>query len=187
MNANEIAAAAKKAAVNNRRTVVAVDGSCASGKTTLADEIAHILGCDTVHADDFFLPVQLRTEQRLSQPGGNIHHERFLSEVISHISGKEGFSYRRFDCSTASFSSSVAIAPGDFAVVEGAYCLHPVFGDYFDIAVFVDIPLEERRRRILLRNGEEKLAVFDSKWISLENKYFEAFEPQKRCRFVING
>lgn len=185
MNANEIAAAAKKAADKSRRTVIAIDGSCASGKTTLADEIAQLLGCDVAHADDFFLPPEMRTVQRLAEPGGNLHRERFLSEVIAHVRSKSPFTYRRFDCTLARLSGTVSIAEGDFVVVEGAYCLHPAFGDYYDIAVFVDLPIAKRLRRILLRNNTEKLAVFENRWIPLENEYFRAYNPQDRCNFVI--
>ena len=31
--------------------------------------------------DDFFLPMELRTAERLEEPGGNVHYERFSAEV----------------------------------------------------------------------------------------------------------
>ena len=37
------------------RVIVAIDGRCASGKTTLAREIAKRLDCNIFHMDDFFL------------------------------------------------------------------------------------------------------------------------------------
>ena len=35
--------------------IVAVDGRCAAGKTTFANEVAKITGSAVVHMDDFFL------------------------------------------------------------------------------------------------------------------------------------
>ena len=39
-----------------RVKVIAIDGRCASGKTTLARELAERLGAGVIHMDDFFLP-----------------------------------------------------------------------------------------------------------------------------------
>ena len=61
---------------------VAIDGGSASGKTTLANRLGQELGCPVVHMDDFFLPPMLRSDDRLNQPGGNVHYERFAAEVL---------------------------------------------------------------------------------------------------------
>jgi energy-coupling factor transporter ATP-binding protein EcfA2 len=64
----------------NRHIVISIDGSSASGKTTLAKNLASLLNGETVHCDDFFLPAELRTEKRLNEAGGNIHYERLKAE-----------------------------------------------------------------------------------------------------------
>ena len=56
---------------------LAIDGRAAAGKSTAAALLAAALGAGVVHMDDFFLPAALRTPQRLSEPGGNVHYERF--------------------------------------------------------------------------------------------------------------
>ena len=58
------------------RVCVAIDGRCASGKTTLATALAVSLGATVFHADDFFLRPEQRTAERLSEPGGNMDRER---------------------------------------------------------------------------------------------------------------
>ena len=35
--------------------IVAIDGKCTSGKTTLASKLAEIYDCNVFHMDDFFL------------------------------------------------------------------------------------------------------------------------------------
>ena len=62
-----------------RPAVVAIDGRCGSGKTSLAALIAALFPCNVFHMDDFFLPPALRTPERLSQPGGNVDRERMLA------------------------------------------------------------------------------------------------------------
>ena len=73
------------------RKIIAIDGRCASGKTTLAQFLAENISCDIVHTDDFFLPFEKRTDERLSLPGGNIDRERLLSEILIPL--KNGESY----------------------------------------------------------------------------------------------
>lgn len=65
--------------------VVSIDGCCASGKSTLAQRLCTDLNGDLIHADDFFLPPALRTQERLNEPGGNIHYERFLEQIIKPL------------------------------------------------------------------------------------------------------
>ncbi len=57
----------------NKRIVIAVDGMCASGKTTLAGEIKEQFGGTVISADSFFLPLEMRTLQILNEAGGNFH------------------------------------------------------------------------------------------------------------------
>jgi ABC-type multidrug transport system fused ATPase/permease subunit len=54
---------------------IAIDGMAGAGKTTLASLLSQIFNCAVIHMDDFFLPFEMRTPQRLAQPGGNVHYE----------------------------------------------------------------------------------------------------------------
>ena len=47
----------------SERLVIAIDGGAASGKTTLAGELAKRFGGACVHMDDFFLRPEQRTEK----------------------------------------------------------------------------------------------------------------------------
>ena len=55
----------------NGRMKLAIDGMAASGKSTLACKLAEEFGGEVIHMDDFFLPMDLRTAERLEEPGGN--------------------------------------------------------------------------------------------------------------------
>lgn len=156
------------------RAVVAVDGRSCAGKTTLSSRLAHALGGSVVHMDDFFLPLDLRTPERLAQPGGNVHYERFELEVLPFLGGNEPFSYLKFDCSVMDYNGSVLIPAGP-VVIEGAYSLSPRFGRYYDLAVFMDISPERQKERLLAREGEQALDTFLSRWIPMEEHYISAF------------
>lgn len=161
--------------------VIALDGRAASGKSTMAKQLGTILDADVVQMDDFFLPPALRTEERFRQPGGNVHYERFLEEVIPHLSAPEGFSYRVFDCGKMDYNGTKHIKSKEFRIVEGSYSCHPAFGDYADLTVFLQVEPEEQMRRILARNGEAMAQRFRSKWIPLEETYFAHHSVAERA------
>ncbi len=173
---------------NKSRTVVAIEGKCASGKTTLASYIEDVYGekCSVIHTDHFFLPPKLRTPERLLEIGGNIHYERFYQEVVKNITRGESFSYGEFDCSKMCIRQAVSIKNTPVTVIEGAYCLHPEFGDYSDINVFLDIDPREQKERILKRNGPQMLKRFEQEWIPMENLYFSHTGAAEKCQFKFN-
>lgn len=153
--------------------VIAIEGRAASGKSTMAEQLKNILGADIIRMDDFFLPPFLRSEERFQETGGNIHYERFLQQVIPFLSRKEGFSYDRFDCGIMDYNGKCSIGETSVRIVEGSYSCHPLFGSYADITVFSDVDPEEQLRRIYDRNGPKMLQMFQSRWIPMEEAYFE--------------
>lgn len=161
--------------------IIAIDGRSASGKTTLANQLGSLLNADVLHMDDFFLPPKLRTKERLDMPGGNVHYERFMEEVLPYLSAKQPFSYRIFNCCKMDYDGRREMKDAPFRIVEGSYSHHPLFKDYADLTVFSDIEPEEQMRRIRLRNGDEKAEVFKNKWIPLEERYFKAFDIAKKA------
>lgn len=66
--------------------LLAIDGMSGSGKTALAQSLQEKWHAHVFHMDDFFLPLEMRTPQRLQQPGGNVHYERFLETVLKPLS-----------------------------------------------------------------------------------------------------
>ena len=156
--------------------VVAIDGRAASGKTTMAQQLARILDADTVHLDDFFLPPAMRTAERLAQPGGNVHHERFAAEVLPHLGQPQPFAYRRFDCGVMDYAGERQVGTAAYRVVEGSYSHHPAFGRYAHLTVFSSVEPEEQLRRITVRNGAEMAETFRTRWIPMEEAYFAAFD-----------
>lgn len=178
--------------------VISIDGHSASGKTTLAGRLAELLNAEgltagVVHMDDFFLPPQLRTGERLSEPGGNVHYERFSEEIFVPLSSlKENKNsksspliYHKFDCGTMSYSDDPAVIPlSRVYIIEGAYSQRPEFISLYDLKIFMDITESEQRERILARNGAEGYKNFREKWIPMENRYFERFRIKENSDIV---
>ena len=169
---------------NRERIIVAIEGNCTAGKTTLADALKKEYGCNVIRMDDFFLRPEQRTRQRYAQPGGNIDYERFREEVLQPLTTGAAFSYRPFSCSTFTLADSVELTPGKLTVVEGTYSLHPYFGDVYDLKVFLPVTPEVQTRRILERPPFLHRRFFEE-WIPLEERYFEGADVKLRADMVI--
>ncbi len=171
-------------------TVVAIDGKCGSGKSTLAQALAQKYDATVLHMDDFYLPRSLRTKARLETPGGNVHYERFLTEVATPLmqAKTDGtpttLQYRIFDCHTMDYSETVAIRPKSLVIVEGSYSMRPELRALYDTSLFLDIDSACQKERLLSRVGKEALIAFETRWIPMENRYFEYYKIKEICEFT---
>jgi uridine kinase len=155
-----------------RQIVVAIDGNCTAGKTTLASVLEKEYDCNVFHMDDFFLRPEQRTAQRYAEPGGNVDYERFREEVLLPLKTGKAFSYRPFSCKTFTLSEPVAVVPKALNIVEGTYCLHPYFGDAYDLKLFLSVDPELQKQRIYQRPQFLQQRFFTD-WIPMEKLYFD--------------
>jgi len=169
------------------KLIVAVDGRCGAGKSTLGEVLKGRYDCNVFHMDDFFLMPSMRTPERLAIPGENVDHERFLSEVLLPCYYGETVRYRRYDCHEGRMLPAVEVSPGALTVVEGSYSLHPDLAPYYGLKVFLDISEEEQRARIIKRNGQEAASRFFSTWIPMEEAYFRAYRIRELCDAVCDA
>lgn len=170
---------------DRRPFLIAIDGRCAAGKTTLVSKLASVFHCSVIHMDHFFLRPQQRTKERLLEPGGNIDRERFQEEVLEPLKKGQAFKYRRFDCHSMSLAEEIEIRMTPLIIVEGAYSCHPDFLESWDLTVFMDVDREEQLRRIEKRGGKEQVPIFEKRWIPMEEAYFRAFQVKENCRIVL--
>ncbi|MEE1065385.1 MAG: uridine kinase, partial [Acutalibacteraceae bacterium] len=168
------------------RVRVAIEGGSASGKTTLSRMLYEIYGCTVFHTDDFFLRPEQRTTERYTETGGNFDRERFLEEVLIPLSNNDIISYRRFDCTEMKLQPATEVRPGKLTIVEGAYSMHPELAGFYDFSVFLDIPSDLQKKRIMKRNSPQMTERFFNEWIPLEKTYFEATQVEKRCDMCIH-
>ena len=169
---------------NGQRVILAIDGPCASGKTTLAAYLAERYDCNVFHMDDFFLRPEQRTPQRFAEPGGNVDYERFWEEVLVPLIKGDALSYRPFDCKTFTLSDPVAVIPKKLTVIEGSYSHHPYFGDPYDLKVFLTADPGVQRQRILKRPPFLHQRFF-LEWIPMENLYFQTFHIREQAELVL--
>ena len=157
---------------NQKPFLLAIDGMCGSGNTSLAKELSEIYNCNVFHIDDFYLPFEMRTKERLEQPGGHMDYERFKEEVLMPIVRQEPVIYVPYQCATGNYGEPTIINTKNINIIEGSYSLHPFLNQVYDCKVFLTVREQVQIQRIGKRCGEEKLKQFLNQWIPLENKYF---------------
>ena len=167
--------------------LIVIDGPCGSGKSTLAGLLARLYQTEPVPMDDFFLPFDMRTPERLAQPGGNVHYERFAQEVLDRLEPGRPVCWNRFSCADGSLVPR-CVPAAEAVVVEGSYSHHPYFRQKLEqlnaLLVFVSVGEAEQLRRIEKRNPEMR-HMFETRWIPLEKKYFEAYDIQETADVMI--
>ncbi|MEA4883583.1 MAG: hypothetical protein VB144_08010 [Clostridia bacterium] len=148
---------------------VAIDGPSGAGKSTLAALLGQVYNCNIFHMDDFSLPPELKTEERLAEAGGNVDYLRFRQEVVGGLQTGREFSYRPYDCRRQTYGQPVTVSPKRLNVIEGVYSQHPALVDCYQLEVFLSVDKAEQLRRIERRNGPLMLKRFINEWIPLEN------------------
>ena len=164
--------------------IVAIDGKCTSGKTTLAAQLAQSYDCNVLHMDDFFLRPEQRTPTRYAEVGGNVDYERFREEVLLPLQSEKEFSYRPFHCKTFTLSAPVTVTPKRLTIIEGSYSMHPHFGDPYDLKTLLTVDPETQKQRVLERPSFVQERFF-TQWIPMENRYLEHFRISDKADLIL--
>lgn len=187
MTAYDLSRSMIEAAVSARQTplIVALEGGAASGKTTLARQLAAYFDAPVISMDDFFLPPALRTPQRLREIGGNIHYERFQRQVAGPIRAGEAILYDLYDCREDRLAGTLRIEKSPLLLIEGVYSLHPMYRDIYDFRLFLRADPKTQDARLLAR-GPWAYRQFQDTWLPLEKAYFDSTDWEALCDAILD-
>ena len=186
-------------------TRVAVDGSPAAGKTTLADELAVVLrakGREVIRAtiEGFLFPEAQRYRRGEYSPEGcyfDNHDYDALNRVLLDPLGPGGdrrFQHAVYDRTTDTAQSlPPSTAPADAVLVfDGVFLLRPELIDRWDLRIFVSTAFEATVDRALIREqGVLSAADVERRWreryIPSQQFYFATVRPTDHADIVVRN
>jgi uridine kinase len=168
----------------NIRVIFAIEGRCASGKTTLAKQMQKKYEGNLFHMDDFFLQPVQRTPARLAEPGGNVDYERFYIQVLTPLTRGECFSYRPYDCGTLAMGKEINVNAHPVNIIEGTYSMHPTLQPAYNGKIFLSVDKNTQLKRLKERSPH-LLDRFIGEWIPMEEMYHSTFNIKGMCDFIL--
>ena len=134
--------------------VLALDGRCGSGKTTLADRLTRQFPASIVlHTDDFYLPPAQRVRGWGKTPCANMDLIRLRDEALRPAYEGQPVLYRAYSCRAGAYQPAQELAAQPLVILEGSYSHHPLLAGYETLRVFVTCSREEQTRRLQAREG----------------------------------
>jgi uridine kinase len=164
--------------------ICAIDGYSASGKTTLANQLAlDLKGVEVVSMDDFFLPGERR---RASVYAKNFDLDRLQMQVLEPLLAGKEVKYQPFDWANMVPSRNFIRIPRlSKVIIEGTYSLDLKLRHCYDFGIWVDTPESVRVTRKLDRGMSYEEATFDKSVEELT--YTTALDPKSSATLVVRG
>ena len=169
-----------------RPLVLALDGRCGSGKTTLANGLAAQLpGCTLLRTDDFYLPPAQRIPDWAHTPCANMDLSRLRDEALRPAYAGQPVAYRAYSCREGAYLPPAQLPAQPLVILEGSYSHHPALADCYDLRVFVTCSKAEQTRRLQAREGA-RYPAFAQRWIPLEEGYFAKYSIEESADLILD-
>lgn len=166
--------------------VVAITGFAGSGKSTLASKLADTFDVkdgQILRLDNFYAPT----------PRGNGLFDDYdwalVKTVLQDAQDSKSLHYvsRGFENDSSVFDEPLP----KVVIIEGIQLFRKDFMHYFDIAVWIDCPLElalQRAKARDLSQGHDATYMkrWDTEWGPKNEEYFSAYHPDKLATFIYN-
>lgn len=177
--------------------VIAIDGGSGAGKSTLASWVADKVNAALIQMDDFFaadIPDShwndFSVEDRLNHV---FDWQRVRDCAIKPLLAGEPARWYAFDFESGLHPDGTygmkadpeEREPADVILLEGAYSASPFLANLVDLAILVDVPIEERRARLAAREDKEFLARWHRIWDAVEEHYFTQVRPRASFDLVV--
>lgn len=185
---------------------IAIDGIDASGKTTLANELAKFLqqtGQPVIRAsiDSFHNPREIRYQRGPLSPEAYYFDafdypaiKKLLLDPLSE-NGDLHYQTAIFDFKeNTDVQAATEIAPQNaILLLDGVFLQRPELVDYWDLKIFVEVSFEVALIRALERdialfgNRETVLERYQKRYIPAQQLYLENCQPQHRADIVVKN
>lgn len=188
--------------------LIGIDGIDASGKTTLADELAEYLKdsieYDIIRAsiDGFHNPEKIRYAKGKDSPQGYFYDSFNFPMVIDKLlnplySGNLEYKTRAFDHSTDSevILSTQKANNNSILIMDGIFLLRPELINYWDLKIFLEVDFKVALQRNISRQlkedptfSEQKIIDrYNSRYMPGQKLYFKEVNPKDKSDIIVHN
>ncbi len=178
--------------------IIGIDGGSGAGKSTFVQQLAKRLNAVIIPLDDFYASnisnkewEKFSVKKRLREV---FHWERLLTTAIKPLLKGNNASWTTYDFSSIQEDGTYkqplylqTISPSDVVIIDGTYSASPAIIDFIDITILIDVPIDERHKRLNDRESLTFLNEWHKRWDSVEDYYFNELRPNKFFDFVIKN
>jgi uridine kinase len=172
---------------------VAIDGVDAAGKTTLADELAPLVGRPVVRAsvDGFHRPRVERGETAEAYYADAFDYEALRRVLLEPLGPGGSRRYRAavFELERdAPVAAEWRVAPPDAVLLcDGVFLHRPELDGCWDLTVFVAVELAVAVERAIARDGEAMRGRYRSRYVPAQRRYLAEERPEERADVVLDN
>jgi uridine kinase len=165
--------------------LIAIDGFGGSGKSTIANKLAELLGSAyVIPIDDFIVKERLL---ELSADEVLFDRKRLEQEVLIPARSGERIAYQRLEWVSNTLNEPIQVPVIDYLIIEGISSTHPDSAKYFNYKIWIEAPIEVAKQRGQQRDaGNENEEHWDT-WAANDQKYQEKHHPEQSADFVIDN
>ena len=186
-----------RACSDAQRAVVAIDGRSGSGKSTVAEAVAHAIGAVIVPCDDFFAAGVSNAEWDRRTPeqraADALDWRRLKREAIEPLRTGRAARWYAFDFLAGPRGDGTyplqrtptERASKPVVLLDGAYSARPELADVVDLSVLVEAAPSTREARLAAREEADVLRQWHARWDLAEEHYFRHVRPPSAFDMVI--
>ncbi len=179
--------------------VLGINGIDGAGKTKFSEDLETYLKArgylvQAIHLDDFHNPKAIRYAGK--DQADNYYHKSFNTDLIierllSPVQKKKPLSLtlKTLDLQTDKYENerNYVINQDTIVIFEGVFLFRKELAPYIDYKVFLDIPLEESKRRAIIRDSEADIKKYDTKYLPAQVRYLGEYPPAKVADIIIDN
>lgn len=182
--------------------VIGIDGFGGSGKTTYANKLKQYFigkGYDVhlFHLDNFIHPNNIRYDrlkrEEICYYKIQWRYDYLIEQILEPITNGQEIQkeIELYEKDTDTYAHvQMDIRPPAIVILEGVFLQRTTLRKYMNDVVFIDVPKEERLKRVLQRDSyiggkTSILEKYNTRYFPAEDMYETMYKPKERADFIV--
>lgn len=175
--------------------LVALDGRSGTGKSTLAHAVAARVEASIVVSDDFYAGGNddVWSGRSASEKVAHcIDWRRMRMEVLEPLLANKPASWHPLDFQPGNGwigwkEELSTLEPAPVILLDGIYSARPELADLVDVAVLIETDDLVRRKRLVVREGQDFMQRWHQLWDAAEDYYFTHIRPRASFDLLLSN